>query len=162
MLSVNELQSAFEYEPWTGVLRWKRRAANRVRVGAIAGCPKSDYWQVCLNNQRMLAHRVAWAIHYGNWPQGEIDHINGDGLDNRIDNLRVTDHFGNMRNSKRMACNTSGVKGVSWRSDSRRWRVTIRAGGRRLNLGSFKSIAEAAAVVAAARADHHGEFARYA
>jgi len=60
------------------------------------------------------AHRVAWFLHHGAWPMGEIDHINGNAQDNRIANLRDVTHKENTRNMKRRSDNTSGITGISY------------------------------------------------
>ena len=70
---------------------------------------------------RLMAHRVAWAIYYGVWPTGMIDHINGDGLDNRICNLRDVTHKENARNSRRKATNKSGCSGVMRDKHKKKW-----------------------------------------
>ena len=158
---IAEVRDLLDYEPSTGEFRWRRRAAARVRAGDIAGCERDGYWQLCVKNGRVLGHLVAWAIHYGEWPAGEVDHINGIGTDNRIVNLRLASRHQNMRNTRRRSNNTSGIKGVSWRSDSQRWRATLRTAGGRLYLGSFDSVDAAADAVQRARAAHHGEFARH-
>jgi hypothetical protein len=61
-----------------------------------------------------MAHRVAWSLHYGREPELFIDHIDGNGLNNRISNLRSVSHIQNMKNQKLRETNTSGVCGVSW------------------------------------------------
>ena len=64
---------------------------------------------------KYTAHRVIWAMHYGEWPD-QVDHINHDKADNRIENLRTVTHSENARNRKLNKNNTSGHAGVTWRS----------------------------------------------
>lgn len=93
--------------------------------------------------------------------EGEyVDHINGDGLDNRIANLRTCSMMQNQQNRKRCTRNTSGFKGVAYRRDNAKWRARICINGNRLNLGTFATSEEAAARYAAAARMFHGEFAR--
>jgi AP2 domain len=93
------------------------------------------------------------------WPF--VDHINGDGLDNRRANLRPADNRRNQQNSRRPAANTSGFKGVFWEAGRcNRWRAQIRVDGRKVHLGLFDDPTEAAKAYDSAAANHYGEFAR--
>jgi hypothetical protein len=73
----------------------------------------------------LAAHRVVWAIVHGEWPAGQIDHIDGDRSNNRIGNLRVVSTVENARNAGVYSTNRSGVSGVTWRASDKRWMVTI-------------------------------------
>lgn len=77
-------------------------------------------------------------------PGKDVDHINGNGLDNRRSNLRVSTHGANLRNAKLNIRNTSGVKGVSWRADQPSWRLQFHVGGKRVVSRCFKTREEAA------------------
>jgi hypothetical protein len=84
-------------------------------------------------------------MHYDRWPEGEIDHINGNRQDNRIENLRDVPRSLNQRNSKLQNNNRSGVSGVFWRAN--RWEARIYlVSGQRKHLGRFKTFEEAVAV----------------
>lgn len=123
------ISSVLEYDALTGVLKWKPREQesfksnkageairwNRRYSGKPAFTAKTNSGYFCgaVNKVVMQAHIVAWCIHYGTWPDGEIDHINGDRADNRIGNLRKVTRSENRRNSKTPKNNTSGVIGVS-------------------------------------------------
>jgi hypothetical protein len=91
-----------------------------------------------------LAHRVAWLLTYGTWPDDDIDHINGDRSDNRIANLRVATRSENMKNAKMRVNNTSGVVGVSWHKAARKWHAEIKSNGRKFSLGLFRDLEHAA------------------
>lgn len=96
-----------------------------------------------------------------NPPKGmEIDHINGDGLDNRRSNLRLCFKFQNQRNSKLRLCSSSGYKGVSFSKDRKKWRADIRIHGKLKNLGFFLSKEEAAIAYNKAAIKEFGEFAK--
>ena len=94
-----------------------------------------------------------------------VDHKNGNGLDNRRDNLRICTQAENLRNRKINENNTSGFKGVFFdpgTRNSKPWRSRIAVGGQRINLGRFGSPEEAHAAYCRASAERHGEFSRTA
>lgn len=106
---------------------------------------------------KVIMHRVIM----GEIPEGlEVDHINGNKLDNRKCNLRVCRSCDNSKNvSKTPGC-SSKFKGVSWASARKRWRVEIKSGFNRYRLGSFKSEIEAAIAYNKKAIEVHGEFAK--
>lgn len=154
--SVSTLRELLDYDSETGALTWKARDArhfeaqsehkaiavaksfNNRHAGNLAlKEPRNGYPSGVLLRQTFYAHRVIWAIFYGEWPEQQIDHINHNRADNRIVNLRLASHTQNMRNQPMKKNNTSGVTGVSWDVSSKKWQATIRAEGRRIHLGHF-------------------------
>ena len=119
-------------------LAWNRRMAGKEAFTAIG----HGYLKGSIFNQRYSAHRVAWAIHYGVWPTGQIDHINGDRTDNRIVNLRDVDNKTNGRNQRLGKNNRSGVNGVLW--DRGCWVARIKVNGKSKHLGRFRCLEDAA------------------
>lgn len=109
-------------------------------AGSIA---RNGYRTFVIDRKHYLAHRLAWLYHYGEWPNGDIDHINRNKDDNRITNLRVVDKTINQANSGVQINNTSGYRGVSKARGRNKWRVTITHKGKDINLGSFSSLEEA-------------------
>lgn len=96
-------------------------------------------------------------------PSGlDVDHVNGDGLDNRRCNLRIATRSQNCHNRGAGRNNKSGYKGVCWHTQAGRWVAQIGIGGKRKHLGLFASPEEAYAVYCAAAKELHGEFARFA
>ena len=89
-----------------------------------------------------------------------VDHINGDGLDNRRANLRLATNAENMWNMRRPARNTSGYKGVSWNKRISKWKAQIQVKGKIMHLGSFDDPQKAHAAYCDAAARHFGEYAR--
>ena len=120
-------------------LIWKRPYSRKVKAGDVAGCVnKNGYIQVSVMNKLYLAHRVVWEMHNGDIPDGmQIDHINHDRIDNRIDNLRIVTNRVNSINSSIGANNRSGFNGVSWMRSKNKWRSRIMIHGVEVSLGLF-------------------------
>lgn len=158
------LRELLSYDPATGHLTWKvdRIAGTGRRYNARAGdritCRSGGYIITKIDGKSLRGHRIAWAIHYGEWPKGAIDHINFDKADNRIQNLRVCTDAENALNRPKQANNTSGFKGVSKCSNIDKWQAAIWKDGRRHHLGLFKTPEEASAAYEAAAKVMHGEF----
>jgi hypothetical protein len=93
-------------------------------------------------------------------PDIDVDHINGNGLDNRRQNLRACDSAQNMHNARMSRNNTSGFKGVSWHGKSSKWRATITLKRKHICVGLFRDKVEAARAYDKAAVELYGEFAR--
>jgi len=142
-LTAEELREWLDYDPATGVFRWKIDRPKR-KVGSVAGCvAPNGYVRIRLSGRLRLGHRLAWLHVYGSWPDGWIDHKNGVRHDNRIDNLRVADGFLNAANRKQQK-SQSGIKGVSYEPKSNGWRAVIKVNGKTIYLGYFKDKDKAA------------------
>lgn len=89
----------------------------------------------------------------------EVDHVNGDALDNQRDNLRVVTRSQNNQNRKARP-HSSKFKGVHWLKRARRWQVSLRKNGKKFHLGYFKDEVEAGKAYDRAALIHFGEFAR--
>lgn len=114
---------------------WNKRFANK-EAGGLSGF---GYLYVTIYGQPLLKHRVIWAYVYGEWPLNQIDHINGNRVDNSILNLRHVSHAENGRNAKKPSHNTSGNVGVSFHSKSQKWRSYIKIGQKNYHLGIFEN-----------------------
>jgi hypothetical protein len=124
-----EIKNTFVYNKNTGIIS---------RRGLVAGGKNTHgYWQIGFKNKTYLAHRLAWILHYGDWPSGNIDHINGNKLDNRIVNLRVATQAENLKNRALAKKNTSGCHGVEWHKVAKKWTARITHNGTREYLGIF-------------------------
>lgn len=142
---------------------WQRAAWNTKYAGKKCGLSvmTAGYQRIKFRHRYLPIHRVIWALQNGKWPQGHIDHINGDKLDNRIKNLRDVPRHINMRNQKRRTDNTSGMAGVTWSPVRRRWRASALVLGKRHCFGDHIALNEAiAARIEGQRAlgftDRHG------
>lgn len=135
---------------------------KNLRRRISGGLLQHGYRSVCINRQHTLAHRICWAIHYGEWPQALIDHgpLSSNKDDNRIDNLRQADKAQNAHNSKTPHNNTSGHKGVVWFKPAKMWVARFMNRGKMINVGYFHDKDEAIATIALKRAEVHGVFAR--
>lgn len=145
MITLDELKSNLHYDPETGVFKWliKKKGRNTNRnVGCILRCDKS-YLVARINYKLFLLHRLAWLYMTGNFPENEIDHINGNGLDNRWCNLRNVTSLDNRKNMRKPSNNSSGVIGVSWHRLSGKWRALINVNYSRKHLGLFNTVEEA-------------------
>lgn len=159
-LNADRVRELLDYDPESGIFRWKVRRSN-VPAGAAAGNPKQDgSIRIGIDGQIYLAHRLAWLLVNGSWPTHSIDHINGNAADNRIANLRDVPHLLNMQNRRKpRKGNNSGLIGAAWQERGgfyiSRIRDTVKR--RTVYLGSFATAEEAhAAYVAAKRLMHEG------
>lgn len=127
-LSASEAREFLSYEKTTGVLVWLKKPSIGVAAGSVAGCVTSQgYLQIRLKGSPYLAHRLAFLIVEGRWPD-EIDHVNGNRKDNSWANIRECTRVQNMRN-KRKRKDSHGITGVTWHKSSGLWRVHIGGGG---------------------------------
>ena len=113
-ISLDVIKTLLEYDPLSGLIRWRVDKGGGARKGDIAGgrnSHKKPYIRIRVNGKGYLAHRIAWAIHYGYWPK-QIDHINRVQHDNRICNLRQVSGAQNMQNTGPKRTSETGVKGV--------------------------------------------------
>jgi hypothetical protein len=177
---VSQLFLLLRYSPETGEFSWRTRSVSSFSPtgrggqagtaarwnGKYAGKPAfsadvQGYRHGRVNGVLVRAHRVAWAMHYGEWPNGQVDHINGDRSDNRIANLRVVDAHGNARNAKLRSDNSTGVSGV-YKNAHGSWVAQIGSGPNRKYLGSFGSIRQAsiARKTALSTAEYHQNHGR--
>lgn len=118
-----------DYNAATGDFIWKKVNSNFIKVGDIAGyVVKSkyniQYRIICINNIKYKAHRIAYFLQTGLQPD-EIDHKNGNGLDNRFTNLRASNDKLNANNQKKRVDNRSGIIGVHYDKYGNRWRATL-------------------------------------
>jgi hypothetical protein len=162
-IDIAVLRRLLDYDPNTGSLIWKYRDkslflegvvqtqagvnifnAKHAGEAALAYKSKTGHMRGYLFGKQILAHRVAWAIFYGNWPHDHIDHVNGDPTDNRIANLRCVPQAVNVKNSRKYKNNSSGAIGVYARKDGR-FNAYVRVNGKARHLGCFGSFEDAKA-----------------
>ena len=113
---------------------------GRASVGVTVGAKTKDgYIQISIFGSKEYAHRLAWLYKNGEYPKYQIDHINGNKEDNRIENLRDVTINENSKNRPKDKHNKNDVVGVSFRSDTKKWRADIHVDKKHISLGSFNS-----------------------
>jgi hypothetical protein len=156
-LSCEKVRELFDYKD--GELFWKKIGPNK-RTDRPAGTVNRDgYRRIKYMYKLYAVHRLVWTYH-GNAPVAFIDHINGDVLDNRIENLRAATHSQNCMNTRLRSDNTSGIKGVRWSKLKQKWIGTVGVNYKNYCAGEFDTKEKAAEAVAKLRQELHGEFAR--
>lgn len=128
-------------------------------AGSPAGGKTKRHVWIKFKGRYRSAHQVAWLLHYGRPAGSRIDHVNGDGHDNRIDNLRRASQSENSQNRRVRSDNQIGLKGVQLRPNGK-WRARIFLRGKSVNLGHFATAEEAHRAYAREAAAQFGEFAR--
>lgn len=137
-----QAKQLFTYEPSTGVVRW---LVGR-NAGKEAGCYHANekYRRILYRGKYELTHRIAMILTYGDLPKGaQVDHINHDRSDNRLENLRITDHEGNGRNVSMMRTNTTGVTGVVYLKKNNKYMAQIYVDKKHKYLGIYETLEEA-------------------
>lgn len=152
--SVNEL---FEYKD--GHLYWKKHYRFPHLIGKQAGS-KDKYSALQYKGKKHLLHRVIFFMHHGYLPK-QIDHINNNSMDNRIENLRETNESTNQQNVGLISTNKSGFKNVHWHAPSKKWVVQIHINKKIKTIGSYKDIELADLVATMAREKYHNKFANH-
>jgi hypothetical protein len=149
------LDECFNYDPQTGLLEWKERpighfkdAETRKRwitrcigkeVGHVGKGRYTEYRRVKILGSTIEAHTICWVMGRREYPRGDIDHRDGNGLNNSYENLRDFDNF---KNRRLQSSNKSGITGVYWNCSKNRWIVT--GDEKRKQVGSFLSLFDAA------------------
>lgn len=160
--SIDELKTVFRYDPETGLISWlKPPRGFRTPNGAAGTVNKSGYVVIGRKPNFFTAHRLAWALHTGEWPQGQIDHINGIRNDNRWVNLRLATGRQNKQNSPLPAHNTSGFKNVHWDKNRNRWYAKVIDNNGKRHSSFHLKIEDAVKEAERMRALYHGDFARH-
>lgn len=163
-ITYDEAIEAFDYRD--GELFWKpwttQKGTLAKNSGKLAGYMSHDgYWKVGFKGKTYYAHQIVFLMHNGYIPT-IVDHADHDTTNNRIENLRAADKVTNACNSKIPSNNTSGVKGVTWSKAAQKWQASIVYSRRKVYLGVYDDINDAANIVNAKRAELHGEFSRAA
>jgi hypothetical protein len=162
----------WDYNPENGMFIWKWRDRKHFKsdkswnwwntryANTVAGNIRDDEYQMIkVNGNLFLAHRLAWLLHYGEWPEDQIDHINNVREDNRIENLREATHSQNQRNKSSHKESSSKYLGVSWHKATNKWQARIRVDGIQYHLGYFTVAEDAARAYDRSALKHFGIYA---
>lgn len=155
---IDRLHELFEYRD--GDLYWKVDRGSQKCKGQKAGCVSNEYFKFRVRELggSMPVHRAVFGMHHGYFPQ-EVDHINGDKLDNRIENLRAVSRSQNRMNAGKMRNNQSGCKNVYPYKD--KWGVKIIVAKKSMYLGLYEDLELAELVAHSAREKYHGAYAHH-
>lgn len=164
------IRDILNYDPDTGIFVWKSRPAsmfpderaakiwNTRFAGKQAGRLKqSGYSEISIHSVKYYSHRLAFLLMEGEWPSGDVDHVNQDKADNRWANLRHATRSQNNANRGKQINNSSGYKGVTFHRG--KWRAKIKHGGHHIDLGRYESKEQASHAYIAAANKMYGEFA---
>jgi len=154
-LSAEELKALLHFNPDTGVFT-RAVSLRRWKAGEIAGSVNSiGYWQIRIKGKNRYGHRLAWLYVYGCFPEEQIDHINGNRLDNRISNLRKASPSENNQNRVSQRGSYSRFLGVSWNRNLNKWHASISKNRKRNHLGFFDSEEDAGLAYTRAKLEMH-------
>lgn len=161
------VRELFDYDSDKGALRWRPRPVsdfadkrawatwNSRFAGKEAGSKNGGgYIHVDFDGAKHKVHRLVWLRETGTWPEGDIDHQNGDRADNRWANLRAVTRKENTRSQALYRNNTSGVAGVWWDRTRRKWQANIGLNGKVVRLGWYEDKGAAVAARMVAEASH--------
>lgn len=159
--TAERLRHLLDYDPETGVFTWLM-PKGKLRPGMRAGKARSKDGRrmIGIDRRGYLGSRLAWLWMKGEWPLVDLDHRDGDPINDRWDNLRLATHFENMRNRGKSRNNKSGYKGVSFHGQTRKFCARIMAGSIYRHLGIFATAEEASEAYQRAAIELHGEFAK--
>jgi len=157
LISIELLNALYSYNSETGEVVSLSNGSDLKRITIANGL---SYYHGMIMRRDYKTHRVAWALHYGEWPELFIDHIDRNGLNNKIENLRLVTNSQNQQNRKINDNNRSGFKGV-W-AKCGKWQAKIQSSGVRYHLGVFSTPEDAHIAYCNAANSLNSEYARHA
>lgn len=163
-VNADRLRSLLHYEPDTGVFTWKVYRGRTAKAGDVAGTATNaqGYRCIMVDQTSYKANCLAWLYMTGEWPETDVDHRDGDRLNDRWGNFRLATRSQNCANRKKHSNNSSGFKGVHLKRASGKWAATICVNYKIHYLGSFETPEEAHESYVSAAQKYFGEFARSA
>lgn len=159
MITYKELIELVSYDPDTGLFIRLKTQCNSAKAGSEPGHVKQyscdlKYRALEYKRKEYKMHRLAYLYMTGEWPEIDIDHIDGDGLNNKWENLRSVTKYQNQQNRRLNSNSKSGVSGVSFYAQSGKWRAAININGKKKHLGYFDTFEEAKEVRERANIDN--------
>lgn len=175
--SALDLHKLLRLDSETGILYWKRREGNTHGINIfnakfadkVAGCVATDkkgrsYIKVRVNDCLYQAHQIIFCMIYGQWPEDdkEVDHRDGDGLNNKPSNLREASRTQNNFNRKISVNNVLGYKNITYEERTKSYRVELSANKKRIYRKRFKDLSEAISARDFVASQYHEDFYRLA
>jgi hypothetical protein len=159
-LTAAQLRELFSYDPETGIFTRLKTTCWCAKAGMEVGSDDMHgYKTVRIGKASYKIHRLAWLYVHGEWPKGDVDHLNGQRSDNRIANLRDVPRQTNLQNCRQAASHnlSTGVLGVYPTRSGKRFEAAISINNRKCRIGVFDTVDEAhAAYIEAKRSLHAG------
>lgn len=160
MITQDYLKSILEYDPETGLFKWIK-ARPKIKVGDIAGgLDDAGYIRINIDGLKYRAHRLAIFYMTGEWPPDHTDHKDLNRANNKWDNIRVATRTENFGNQTKYKSNKSGIKGVCWDRDANKWLAQIQINNKKIKLGRYSNIDDAAEAYKDAAEKYFKEYAR--
>lgn len=161
--TLERVKELMTFDPCSGRFSWAINGRGKIK-GAVAGSLRKNpsgkaYRQIGFDKGSHFEHRLVWLWVYGCWPEKDIDHIDGDPLNNRPSNLRLATPIQNLANVGLIKRNKHGLKGVTLKF-GKYWIAKHSINGKSHHIGSYKTKEEAAANYDAFVLSVHGQFAR--
>jgi hypothetical protein len=158
-ITAEKLREVLHYDPETGIFTWLV-TRGKMNAGDRAGTEQKGYRSIKIFGRLYREARLAWFYVHGEWPK-IAEHEDGDGLNNRIRNIRDSTQAQNVRNTKKKTNNKSGFKGVCFRKDIQKWGASIQTDGKQKHLGYFETPEDAHEFYCLAADMLHGEFSNH-
>lgn len=153
-MEINNIKSVLNYNKKTGVFTWAVYRSHKAIEGGIPGrLDKDGYHRITVFGRTYFAHRLAWAFVHGEFPDGQIDHINGNQADNRIENIRLCTQAQNQQNKESV--------GATFNKKTNKWQSQIKKSGKTYYLGSFSDKGDAIEAYRKKSIDLFGEYSRW-
>lgn len=157
-LTQHRLKELLHYNPDTGVMTWKVHQGCMMtgqEAGAIVKLKHSHYIHIQIDRKLIYLHRLAFLYMTGAMPRNDMDHKDGDGLNNKWVNLRPCTRAENCQNHALRSDSRSGFVGVGWHKSAGKWRARIKLNGREIFLGCFDDPEQASLAYLAAKTNIH-------
>lgn len=159
LITSDDVRQIFYYE--NGNLHWKENRGCRIKKGMKAGSlDRKGYRQVNVNKKVYKLHRLIYLYHHNHIPK-ILDHIDGDKLNNKIENLRAASPSESQCNRGLQKNNSSGIKGVYWDKNRKKWEAYCQYQRKKKTLGRYNTKEEAELVAKSYRKIMHGEFTNH-
>jgi HNH endonuclease len=160
---MTQQEALYHFEYLDGRLIYKNKVprSSKVALGEEVGNRRPDgYIKVNFKRKQYYAHRIIYLMHHGFYPD-EVDHIDRNPRNNKIENLRSATRSENAANRGVGKSNKSGFLGVFWNTQSAKWNAKIKINGKDKHLGFYDLLEDAASAYETASKRYHGKFSPY-